>query len=144
VRVAVDAVGAALAELTRMVDVLQSAALDALDDREVLAMFEGLERSGGGCRRWCWAHVPRSPENPSIRCPRVSLVASWLLHTELHCAASRHPDDVDAASVGLVLDVITLVYITRGDLLTAGYCLVGCAHTVHFILPLRSALGPTN
>lgn len=133
-----------MAELTRMVDVLQSAALDALDDREVLAMFEGLETQ----RRRMPTVVlgPRTAltGEPSIRCPRVSLVASWLLHTELHCAASRHPDDVDAASVGLVLDVITLVDITRGDLLTAGYCLVGCAHTVHFILPLRSALGPTN
>ncbi len=34
---------AALAELTRAVDALQSAALGALDDREVLAVFQGLE-----------------------------------------------------------------------------------------------------
>jgi len=36
-------VRAALAELTRAVDALQSAALGALDDREVLAVFQGLE-----------------------------------------------------------------------------------------------------
>ena len=47
-------------------------------------------------------------------------VASWLLHTELHCAANRHPDDIDVAAVGVVLDTITLVDLTRGDLLTAG------------------------
>lgn len=48
------------------------------------------------------------------------VVASWLLHTELHCAANRHPDAVDASDVGIVLDTVTLVDLTRGDLLTAG------------------------
>ena len=47
------------------------------------------------------------------------VVASWLLHTELHCAANRHPDDIDLAAVGVVLDTVTLVDLTRGDLLTA-------------------------
>jgi predicted nucleic acid-binding protein len=48
------------------------------------------------------------------------LVASWLLHTELHCAADRHPDDLDIESVGIVLDAVSLIDLTRGDLLTAG------------------------
>ena len=48
------------------------------------------------------------------------LVASWLLHTELHCAANRHPDDVDLDSVRIVLDAVSLIDLTRGDLLTAG------------------------
>lgn len=48
------------------------------------------------------------------------LVASWLLHAELHCAASRHPDDIDLDAVGVVLDVVSLVDLSRGDLLTAG------------------------
>ncbi len=48
------------------------------------------------------------------------LIASWLLHTELHCAANRHPDDVDLESVGIVLDAVSLIDLTRGDLLTAG------------------------
>jgi hypothetical protein len=48
------------------------------------------------------------------------LVASWLLHTELHCAVNRHPDDVDLDSVGIVLDAVSLIDLTRGDLLTAG------------------------
>lgn len=48
------------------------------------------------------------------------LVASWLLHTELHCVANRHPDDVDLDSVRIVLDAVSLIDLTRGDLLTAG------------------------
>jgi predicted nucleic acid-binding protein len=48
------------------------------------------------------------------------LVASWLLHTELYCAANRHPDDLDLDSVQLVLDTVSLIDLTRGDLLTAG------------------------
>jgi Predicted nucleic acid-binding protein, contains PIN domain len=48
------------------------------------------------------------------------LVASWLLHTELHCAAGRHPDDVDGNAVATVLDVVDLVDLTRGDMIAAG------------------------
>ena len=48
------------------------------------------------------------------------LVASWLLHTELHRAANRHPSDVDLESVGIVLDAVSLIDLTRGDLLVAG------------------------
>lgn len=48
------------------------------------------------------------------------LVASWLLHTELLCAAHRHPDDLDLDAVGVLLDAVSLVDLTRGDLLTAG------------------------
>ena len=48
------------------------------------------------------------------------LVASWLLHTELHCAANRHPDDIDLAAVTVVLEVVSLIDLSRGDLLTAG------------------------
>jgi predicted nucleic acid-binding protein len=47
------------------------------------------------------------------------VVASWLLHTELHCAANRHPEDIDLAAVGVVLDTVTLIDLTRGDLRTA-------------------------
>jgi predicted nucleic acid-binding protein len=50
----------------------------------------------------------------------IELVASWLLHAELHCAANRYPDDIDADAVTVVLDAVTLVDLTRGDLLTAG------------------------
>lgn len=59
--------------------------------------------------------------------PRL-LVASWLLHTELHCAVGRNPSLIQDNAVSAVLDAVTLVDITRGDLLAAG------THT-----PLRSA-----
>ncbi|MDK3257529.1 type II toxin-antitoxin system prevent-host-death family antitoxin [Blastococcus capsensis] len=35
-------------------------------------------------------------------------------------AANRHPGDIDLSAVGVVLDTVTLVDLTRGDLLTAG------------------------
>jgi predicted nucleic acid-binding protein len=52
--------------------------------------------------------------------PQRRVVASWLLHTEMHCAAGRHPDAVDLVGVQGVLDTVTLVDVTRGDLLVAG------------------------
>lgn len=48
------------------------------------------------------------------------LAASWLLHTELHCAAGRNPAVIEPASISIVLDAVTLIDITRGDLLAAG------------------------
>ena len=48
------------------------------------------------------------------------LVASWLLHTEMHCAAGRHPDEVDLAAVQAVLSTMNLVDLTRGDMIAAG------------------------
>lgn len=52
--------------------------------------------------------------------PGRRLVASWLLHTELHCAAGRHPDEVDRAAVQAVLDTVNLVDLSRGDMISAG------------------------
>ncbi len=48
------------------------------------------------------------------------LVASWLLHAELHCAAGRHPDEVGIGDVQDVLDAVNLVDLTRGDMIAAG------------------------
>lgn len=48
------------------------------------------------------------------------LVASWLLHTELHCAANRHPNDIALEALNGMLDIVSLIDLTRGDLLTAG------------------------
>lgn len=70
------------------------------------------------------------------------VVASWLLHTELHCAANRHPDDIDLTSVGVVLDTVTLVDLTRGDLLTAG-ALPGRLRSndaIHLVTALRAGV----
>jgi hypothetical protein len=41
-------------------------------------------------------------------------------HAELHCAANRHPNDVDLDSDGIVLDAVSLIDLTRGEPLTAG------------------------
>jgi len=59
-------------------------------------------------------------QSTAERRDQSTLVASWLLHTELHCAANQHPDDVDAESVGILLETVSLIDVTRGDLLTAG------------------------
>lgn len=48
------------------------------------------------------------------------LVASWLLHTELHCAVGRDPEALDIDSIRVVLDAVNLADLTRGDLVAAG------------------------
>lgn len=48
-----------------------------------------------------------------------TLVASMLLHTELRCAANRHPEYISPAAVAVVLSTIALVDVERGDLTTA-------------------------
>lgn len=47
------------------------------------------------------------------------VVGSWLVHTELHCAAARRPDDVDASLVDELLSRVLLVDLRRSDLLAA-------------------------
>ena len=66
------------------------------------------------------------------------VAASWLLHTELHCAAGRHPDDVSRAAVNAVLGRVTLVDITRGDLMSAGALSSLRSHVaIHLAVALR-------
>lgn len=48
-----------------------------------------------------------------------TLVASLLLHTELHCAANRRPEHVGHEAVADVLSAIALVDVENGDLTTA-------------------------
>lgn len=48
---------------------------------------------------------------------RDRLVSSLLLHTEMHCAANRRPDDV--AAVPDALSAIDLLQVESGDLTTA-------------------------
>ena len=69
------------------------------------------------------------------------LVASWLLHTELHCAAGRHPDAVPAASVDAVLATVDLIDLTRGDLVSAGAHAPLRSHdALHLAVALRVAV----
>jgi uncharacterized protein len=48
-----------------------------------------------------------------------TLVASLLLHTELHCAANRRAERLEHESVSQVLSAIALVDVESGDLTTA-------------------------
>jgi uncharacterized protein len=48
-----------------------------------------------------------------------TLVASLLLHTELHCAANRRPEHIAHETVAEVLSAIALVDVESGDLTTA-------------------------
>lgn len=66
------------------------------------------------------------------------LVSSWLLHTEMHCAAGRHPRDVDLDAVRAVLDTVNLVDLTRGDLLAAGtHAPLRSNDAIHLAVALR-------
>ena len=48
-----------------------------------------------------------------------TLLASLLLHTELHCAANRRPEHIEHEAVSDVLSAFALVDIENGDLTTA-------------------------
>lgn len=66
------------------------------------------------------------------------LVSSWLLHTEMHCAAGRHPQDVDLDAVRAVLDTVSLVDLARGDLLAAGtHAPLRSNDAIHLAVALR-------
>ncbi|MCA0437193.1 MAG: type II toxin-antitoxin system VapC family toxin [Austwickia sp.] len=66
------------------------------------------------------------------------LVASWLLHTELHCAAQRR-SALDPGAVRAVLDGLTLVDVERVDLLRAASSAwrLRSADAIHLAVALR-------
>lgn len=66
------------------------------------------------------------------------VLSSWLLHTELHCAAGRHPHTIERSAAQLVLAAIDLVEVTRGDLITAGTLTPLRSHdAIHLATSLR-------
>ena len=70
--------------------------------------------------------------------PERELASSWLLHTEMHCAAGRHPTEIDLDSVRAVLDTVNLVDITRGDMLAAGtHAPLRSNDAIHLAVALR-------
>lgn len=85
--------------------------------------------------------VVAEPETPALVEVLISgrrLVASWLLHTEMHCAAGRHPDAVALADVQRVLDVVNLVDLTRGDMIAAGTHATLRSHdAIHLAVAIR-------
>lgn len=68
----------------------------------------------------------------------LRLVASWLLHTELHCAAGRRPESVSLDSVAQLLDPIDLVDLTRGDMIAAaGHAPLRSNDAIHLAVAVR-------
>ena len=68
----------------------------------------------------------------------LRLVSSWLLHTEMYCAAGRHPDDVAHDAVSEMLDRVSLIDLTRGDLLAAGtHAPLRSGDAIHLAVALR-------
>lgn len=47
------------------------------------------------------------------------LVSSWLLFTELHCAAARRPEDVEVDHVNEMLSRVQLIDLARADFASA-------------------------
>jgi len=47
------------------------------------------------------------------------LVSSWLLFTELHCAAAQRPEDVDVDHVNEMLSRVQLIDLARADFASA-------------------------
>ncbi len=69
------------------------------------------------------------------------LIASWLLHTELHCAAGRHPDHVDMESISTLLDTVDLLDVSRGDLVAAGtHVPLRSNDAIHLAAAIRSGV----
>lgn len=66
------------------------------------------------------------------------LVASFLLHTELHCAARRR-GGIDPEALRVVLDAVTLIDVERDDLLRAASSAWGLrsADAIHLATALR-------
>jgi predicted nucleic acid-binding protein len=65
-------------------------------------------------------------------------VSSWLLHAEMHCAAGRHPQDIDLEAVRTVLDSVNLIDLARGDLLAAGtHAPLRSNDAIHLAVALR-------
>lgn len=68
----------------------------------------------------------------------VRLVASWLLHTELHCAAGRRPEALTLESVAQLLESIDLVDLTRGDMIAAaGHAPLRSNDAIHLAVAVR-------
>lgn len=66
------------------------------------------------------------------------LVSSWLLHTEMHCAAGRRPDTIRIDAITTVLRRITLADLIRGDLLAAGgHAPLGANDAIHLATAVR-------
>lgn len=55
-----------------------------------------------------------------IKQPELHMVAAWLLHTELHCAAGRRRNEIPVEFVQTALESVVLFDLTRPDFAMAG------------------------
>lgn len=70
--------------------------------------------------------------------PDLVLVSSWLLHTELHCASGRRPQDIAEETVREVLDPVELADVTWRDLIAAGrHAPLRSNDAIHLAVALR-------
>lgn len=69
----------------------------------------------------------------------LELHASWLLFTELHCAARRRPEEVDADAVRFALESVSLTDLEREDLMAAtlGPARLRASDAIHLAVALR-------
>lgn len=86
--------------------------------------------------------VLREPERDALLehldDPRLVLTASWLLHTEMLCAAGRRPDAVPAELAWHALDQVEFVDLTRADLIGAArFTPLRSADALHLATALR-------
>ena len=82
------------------------------------------------------------PESEALRRELSSdgrqLVASWLLHTELHCAVGRRLAQVSAERVLDLLDAVELIDLSRGDLVAASaHAPLGAGDAIHLAVAVR-------
>lgn len=66
------------------------------------------------------------------------LTASWLLYTEMHCAAGRHPEAIPVEKVLQAIDQVELVDVSRNDLISAGrFAPLRSNGAIHLAVALR-------
>lgn len=74
--------------------------------------------------------------------PDLVLVASWLLYTELHCAAARRPETLRTELVREALDQVEFVDVTRKDYFDAAtFAPLRSNDALHLAVALRLEVG---
>lgn len=82
-----------------------------LDTSAALKLF--VEEDESDAFRQYWRETTVATSEPQI-------TSGWLLHTELHCAARRWPETIDADLITEAFRSVTLVDVARADFIAAG------------------------
>lgn len=70
--------------------------------------------------------------------PKLTLTASWLLYTEMLCAAGRRPEQLPEQLARQALDQVEFVDLSRRDLTAAGrHAPLRSNHAIHLEVALR-------